>query len=117
MKYSIDMTSKNAADWRLLRYGELAGTMTERPGSFDNAHLEFWQEIEALRGEWTKTQDDLPMEGEKCWTVWQGNVQDSLYALGHDGWECCDDDDVDVAGPDVFTHWMRANKPESPKED
>lgn len=49
MKYSIDMSSKDPADWKLLRYGEPAGSKLPNPGAFDNAHLGFWQEIESLR--------------------------------------------------------------------
>ena len=57
MKYSMDISSNNPDDWKLLRYGELAGTAKANPGEFDNAHLEFWQEIEDLRAELAKEKE------------------------------------------------------------
>lgn len=61
MKYSMDTSSPNVADWKLLRYGELAGTAKPNPGEFDSAHLEFWQEIECLRAEVEKKARDIAL--------------------------------------------------------
>lgn len=59
MKFTLDMSSADPADWKLLRYGEPAGTATERPGNFDNAHLAFWQRIETLETEAGQVNDAL----------------------------------------------------------
>lgn len=48
-KWTMDLSSENPTDWKLLRHGEPAGSKTKNPGSFDNAHLAFWHEIEDLR--------------------------------------------------------------------
>jgi hypothetical protein len=53
-KYTMDISSDNPQDWVLLRYGQLAGSRTDQPGSFDNAHLEFWQRIKVLELENTR---------------------------------------------------------------
>jgi hypothetical protein len=62
MRYSLDLSSDDPKEWKLLHDGEPAGTLTSRPGSFDNAHMEFWQYIKELESQIEHLLEDLLVE-------------------------------------------------------